>query len=174
MRAALLLLVVTGCNWDFNRMNDQARCEPGDSRPWLPDHRCDQRAPAGTVTWRAKAMPPEPAPTRTSIARGRDRFNRFCATCHGVLADGNSVISRDMMLRHPPSLHSAEIVGYPNQRIFEVITSGYGLMPSYAYQVAPEDRWAIIHYLRVLERSQAFPLAELPPARREEARRWLP
>jgi mono/diheme cytochrome c family protein len=169
-----LLLVLSGCGWDFNRMNDQARCEPGDSRPWLPDHRCDQRAPDGTVAWRAPvATATPPKPTRASIAHGRDRFMRMCSPCHGALADGNSVIARDMVLRRPPSLLIPPVTTYPDERIFEIITSGYGLMPAYSYQLAPEDRWAIVQFIRVLERSQAFPLANLSPAERQEAERWL-
>jgi mono/diheme cytochrome c family protein len=167
------------CDWDLHRMNDQARCEPGDRRPWLPDQRCDQRAPDGTVAWRTvaseSAATPRgaPAATRATILRGRDRFTRFCAPCHGPLGDGESVIAQAMVLRRPPSLLIPPVVEYPDQRIFEVITDGYGLMPPYRYQLPPGDRWAIVQFLRVLERSQRFPLAQLPASRRQEAERWL-
>lgn len=174
MKLVIALLVLTACDWDFNRMNHQQRCEPGDSRPWLPDHRCDQRAPDGTIAWRASApSTAEPAPTRASIMRGRDRFTRICAPCHGTVGDGHSVIARDMVLRPPPSLLVPPVTGYTDQRIFETITNGYGLMPAYTYQLQPADRWAIVHYLRVLERSQRFPLAELPANAQKEAERWL-
>jgi mono/diheme cytochrome c family protein len=98
-----LLLALVACSWELNRMNDQPRCEPGDRRPWLPDQRCDQDPPAGTIVWRAAAVA-QPAPTRELIARGRDRFARICAPCHGSLGDGSSVIALDMVLRPPPSL----------------------------------------------------------------------
>lgn len=173
--ALALALPLAGCDWDFNRMNNQPRCEPGDARPWLPDRRCDQRGPDGTVPWRAPSATAvtAPRPTRASILRGRDRFARFCAACHGSLGDGGSVTARDMQLRPPPSLLGPRIAAYPDQRIFEVITSGYGLMPAYAYQLAPDDRWAVVHFVRALATSQAFPLAQLPANRREEARPWL-
>jgi mono/diheme cytochrome c family protein len=172
--ALLAFASLAGCGWDGNRMNNQPRCEAGDRRPWLPDQRCDQAAPAGTVAWRAPfAAVAAPAPTRATIARGADRFARICATCHGPLGDGNSVVAADMARRPPPSLHTPRITGYADPRLFEVITSGYGMMPSYAYQLTPSDRWAVIHYVRVLQRSQAVTLEALAPARREEAQRWL-
>lgn len=174
MRQVLVALVgLTSCDWDGNRMNDQARCEAGDSRPWRPDHRCDQPAPPGTVPWQTPPAQPEPAATRASIQRGRDRFARFCAPCHGPLADGNSVIAQDMVLRRPPSLLIAPVIDYPDQRIFEVITAGYGLMPSYSYQLPAADRWAVVQFLRVLQSSQRFPITELTPHHREEAAPWL-
>ena len=72
-----------------------------------------------------------------------------------------------------PSLHDPRIRAYPDLRLYEVITAGYGLMPAYGGPLAPADRWAVIHYVRVLERSQDVELDELPAARREEALRWL-
>jgi mono/diheme cytochrome c family protein len=165
---------VTACGWDFNRMNEQPRCEPLARRPWLPDQRCDQRAPDGSVPWHAPAgAPPEPAATRELITRGADRFARMCAPCHGTLGDGQSEIARDMRLRPPPSLLSKDVSAYPDQRIFEIITSGYGMMPAYDYQLEPADRWAVVHYVRVLERSQAVALDSLTPQQRAEAQRWL-
>ena len=174
MKLLVLLALVAGCDWELSRMNDQPKCTPGKRTPYLPDQRCDQAPPVGTVAWHAPAAPPaEPAPTRASIMRGADRFHRFCAPCHGALGDGNSPIARDMLLRPPPSLHTALVVGYPDERIYETIASGYGMMPPYGAVVPPEDRWAIVHYVRVLERSQAMPLAALPADHQEEARAWL-
>jgi mono/diheme cytochrome c family protein len=169
-----LALLLGGCDWDFNRMVHQARCEPGKSTPWLPDQRCDQHSPAGTVAWRTpEAQVVEPAATRASILRGRDRFERFCAPCHGALGNGASVTARDMTLRRPPSLLTPRVAAFPDQRIFDVISGGYGLMPAYAYQLPPEDRWAVVQFLRVLATSQAFPVAQLPEARHKEAEVWL-
>lgn len=170
----LALLALAGCDWSLSRMNDQPRCEPGDRTPWLPDYRCDQDPPPGTVPWRPQpANPPAPPVTLQSITRGADRYARMCAACHGLLGDSNTPVARDMVLRPPPSLHDEIIVGYTDERIYEVITSGYGLMPAYSWQLTPADRWHIVHYVRVLQRSQATRLAELPPQRRQEAASWL-
>ena len=172
---AWILVALAGCSWDLERMNNQPRCEPGDRRPWLPDDRCDQAPPEGTVPWRSApaASGPPPAPTRALVLRGADRFARMCAACHGALGNGDSAIARDMTLRKPPSLHSSLIVRYPDQRIYEVITDGYGLMPSYRWQMPAEDRWAVVYFLRVLQRSQATGVAQLSPERRQEAAPWL-
>ncbi len=174
MRLALALVLLAGCDWRLHRMNDQSKCLPGKRMELLPDDRCDQAPPAGTVAWHAPAAaPPEPAPTYALIARGADRFRRFCSPCHGALGDGNSAVAKDMLLRPPPSLHSRLVIGYPDQRIFDTITNGYGMMPPYGAVLEPADRWAIVHFVRVLEKSQSIALDALPAARREEAQRWL-
>ena len=85
----------------------------------------------------------------------------------------------------PPSLHTDLSRGFqrrgqkvplrdaPVGYYFEVITQGYGAMPSYASQVAPEDRWKIIAYVRALQLSQGARLADLPEGQREAARKAL-
>lgn len=171
--AVALVVLVPACEWDLNRMTDQARCEPGDRRPWLADDRCDQSPPEGTIAWREPPSSAPPAPTRELILRGRDRFDRFCVPCHGQLADGNSAVARDMMLRRPPSLLDPVVRELTDERIVRVIDTGYGAMPAYGTRIALVDRWAILHYVRVLQQSQQMPLADLSTARREEAMRWL-
>jgi len=172
---AWILLGLAACGWDLERMNNQPRCEPGDRTPHLPDQRCDQAPPEGTVPWRAPlpAVGPPPPPTRELVLRGADRFARMCASCHGALGDGESAIARDMSLRKPPSLHTSLVVRYTDQRLYEVITDGYGLMPSYSWQMPAEDRWAVVYFLRVLQRSQSTGVAQLSPQRRQEAASWL-
>lgn len=169
----LAIVALAGCSWDLERMNDQPRCEPGDRRPWLPDERCDQAPPAGTVPSGAHEDMTVPPPTRELILRGQDRFARVCAPCHGVLGDGQSAIARDMSLRKPPSLYEPRIIADPDRRLFEVIEQGYGMMPSYTLQLRVRDRWAVVYFVRALQRSQAVPLAELSPERQQEASRWL-
>jgi mono/diheme cytochrome c family protein len=175
---AAVLALVGACDWQLHRMNDTPRCEPNEATALFADGNCNQAPPAGTVPWRAPR--PEVAellaipPTRAMIDRGHARFDRICATCHGALGDGRSQVAEDMTLRPPPSLHSAMIVAYPDQRIYEIISAGYGLMPGYAHELAPSDRRAVVAYLRVLQHSQDVRLDQLPPALREEAHRWLP
>ncbi|MGE0547146.1 MAG: cytochrome c [Kofleriaceae bacterium] len=165
---------IPACSWELERMNEQPRCESQEATAWFPDGNCDQPAPAGVVSWRSTSdVAPDPMPTRTSIERGRDRFERFCAPCHGSLGDARSVVARDMALRPPASLHEPRIRQATNQRLFEVISDGYGLMPAYRATLAPADRWAIIHYVRVLQRSQATSISELTPELAKEGERWL-
>jgi mono/diheme cytochrome c family protein len=97
----------------------------------------------------------------------------MCAPCHGTLGDGDSITARDMVLRPPPSLLTPLVREYTDQRLYDVISRGYGLMPAYSYQLAPRDRWAVVHYVRVLQHRQEVPLAELSSSEREEALRWL-
>ncbi|MDR3608072.1 MAG: cytochrome c [Oligoflexia bacterium] len=91
-------------------------------------------------------------PTHAVLMRGQMMFNTYCQVCHGPagLGDGNVVPK----IPRPPSLQSDKIRNWPDGSIFHIITRGQNVMPSYASQIMPEDRWAIIRYIRVLQRSQ--------------------
>jgi mono/diheme cytochrome c family protein len=89
--------------------------------------------------------------TAAVLARGQKVYMNTCVVCHGPQGDGQGYIVP--LFPMPPSLHSAKVRGWPDGRIFHVITRGQNLMPSYASQILPEDRWAVIHYVRALERS---------------------
>ena len=98
--------------------------------------------------------------TRKLLALGRKRFDITCATCHGPVGDGNSIVATQMSLRPPPSLHkySDRAPGY----IFEVISKGFGLMASYAAEMTIEERWAVVAYVRALQISQNAPVTLAP------------
>jgi mono/diheme cytochrome c family protein len=177
MRAAALVLVaVAGCDWSLHRMVDQARCERDEASPYFANGRCNQLPPSGTVpfgeVFPARATP-RPRPSRALVARGRDRFDIFCAPCHGALGVGRSQVAENMRFRPPPSLHEPEIRRHGDQHYFQVISEGFGLMPSYAAMLPPDDRWAVVAWVRVLQLSQDVPLEALPAAAREEAAPWL-
>ncbi len=87
------------------------------------------------------------------LARGRERFNITCATCHGRVGDGNGFIPT-RGFRRPPSFHIDRLRKVPIGYFFDVDTNGYGVMPDYAAQVAPRDRWCIAAYIRALQISQ--------------------
>lgn len=166
---------LAGCDWSLHRMIDQPRCEPNEATTLLPGGMCNLLPPADTVPY-APGAPAADGPIEVdaaALARGRDRFERFCAVCHGELADGVSQVAADMRLRPPPSLHEPRLVAASDERFFQVITEGYGLMPSYGALLAPPDRWAVIAWVRVLQRSQDVPIDALPRALREEALPWL-
>jgi mono/diheme cytochrome c family protein len=174
--AVALALLLSGCDWSTQRMVEQERCERDEPTALFSDGSCNQAPPAGVVPWRGAKGADDAAPpprTRALVARGRDRFEIFCAPCHGLLGDGRSHVAAHMLLRAPPSLHEPRIAALADTRLFEVITGGYGLMPAYRAQLAPADRWAVVAYLRVLERSQDVALDRLPPALQEEAKPWL-
>jgi mono/diheme cytochrome c family protein len=98
--------------------------------------------------------------TRQLLELGHKRFDITCATCHGPVGDGDSIVARQMALRPPPSLHryNDRAPGY----FFEVITKGFGLMASYASEMTVEERWAVVAYLRALQLSQSFPADRAP------------
>jgi mono/diheme cytochrome c family protein len=90
---------------------------------------------------------------RANLMRGQVVYNAQCKACHG--ADGQGGGSIVPKFQRPPSLHSEKILGYSDGQIFHVMTVGQNIMPSYAGQVSAEDRWAVVNYIRVLQRSQA-------------------
>ncbi|HEX9501030.1 MAG TPA: cytochrome c [Thermoanaerobaculia bacterium] len=101
--------------------------------------------------------------------RGQERFNIFCSECHGKIGDGNGMIpSRGY--RRPPSYHTDILRAAKNGHFFDVITNGFGAMPSYAGQVTVNDRWAIIAYVRALQLSQHATINDVPPDMRGSLR----
>jgi mono/diheme cytochrome c family protein len=91
-------------------------------------------------------------PTAAVLKRGRHIYDTYCIVCHGPSAEGNGYIVPKYP--RPPSLHSEKVRNWPDGNIYHVVTMGQNLMPSYASQIAPGDRWAVIHYVRVLQRSK--------------------
>ncbi len=107
-----------------------------------------------------------PAPvTRKEIERGMNRFNIYCSPCHSRTGDGwGMVVQRG--LKRPPSFHDARLKAAPVSHFFNVITNGIGVMSGYAAQITPEDRWAIIAYVRALQLSQDARISDVPAAER--------
>lgn len=110
---------------------------------------------------------------RDILDRGESRFNITCLPCHGKLGDGNGMIAL-RGFRHPPSYHQDRLRNAPTSHFYDVMTNGFGAMPSYAEVVTPEDRWKIIAYIRALQASQnanASQLTEDEKKKLEEAER---
>jgi mono/diheme cytochrome c family protein len=99
-----------------------------------------------------KALKNPLQPTRAVLVRGQVMFNTYCIECHGAAGLGDGPVVPK--IPRPPSLQSDKIRTWPDGSIFHLITRGQNVMPSYASQILPEDRWAIVHYIRVLQRSQ--------------------
>lgn len=100
--------------------------------------------------------------TRDVMERGRERYRIYCMMCHDPLGHGEGKIVERGYTK-PPSYHEARLRNAPVGYFFDVITNGYGSMPDYAAQVPPDDRWAIIAYIRALQLSQNTPLDQLRP-----------
>ena len=108
--------------------------------------------------------------TATDLDRGQERFNIYCAVCHGPLGDGGGMIPR-RGFRRPPTYHDDRLRSAPVGYFFDVITNGFGNMPDYSAQVEAADRWRIIAYIRALQLSQRATLADVPPDKRGELNR---
>lgn len=174
LAAALALVLLGGCEV-FDPMISQQKVKAYRESEFWPD-RVSQRAPQPGTVAREDVLAPEiatgrgpdgkalarvPIPlTRALLERGRSRFDVNCAVCHGYLADGVSLVARNMALRPPPNL--LQRAQMPDGWYFQVMSEGFGVMPSYASALTVEDRWAVVAYLRALQLSQATPVERLP------------
>src|SRR4029078_5718560 len=94
-------------------------------------------------------------------------FNIYCAPCHSEAGDGDGMIAR-RGFPHPPSFHIDRLRKASDDYLYAVITNGYGDMYSYADRIPPDDRRAIVGYIRALQLSQNARLADVKPAARSE------
>jgi mono/diheme cytochrome c family protein len=136
------------------RLADDPRVETGiDGQDWV-----------GTI--------PVPV-TAGSMRRGRERFDVYCAPCHGLAGYGDGPVSVRALERQqgawvpPLSFHEAAVRARPAGHLFHTITDGIRNMPPYGSQIPVADRWAIVAYVRALQRSQAATIAEVPPVERQ-------
>ncbi len=97
------------------------------------------------------------------IQRGRERFDIYCAPCHGKLGDGNGITKKIGVMPTVANLHDARIVKLTDGEIFNTITHGKGTMAPIGPLVVTEDRWTIIAYLRVLQLSRLGTVDDLTP-----------
>jgi mono/diheme cytochrome c family protein len=103
--------------------------------------------------------------TRQTLERGRQRFDIYCAVCHGRTGQGRGmVVQRGFPA--PPSYDIDRLRAQAPGYFFHVMTQGYGVMYSYANRVSIDDRWAIAAYIRVLQLSHHATLADVPPGER--------
>jgi len=191
-RLVLALLVaacaVAGCERQMRNMYQQPRYDPGESSPLFANGMADRAPPphsepaaagdlAGTSSARqgrdvpgqwqaAHAAQSPPSATGALLLRGQERYSIYCLPCHSAVGDGDGPVVR-RGFPHPPSYHEQRLREAPDRYLFDVITNGHGVMYPYADRVAPQDRWAIVAYIRALQLSQHAPVAQLPPALRE-------
>ena len=89
--------------------------------------------------------------TAEFINRGEDRFNIYCAICHGTKGDGQGNIIKYKYPIPPTNFHQDWLIERPDGHYFDVITNGIRTMPSYKHQIPVKDRWAIVSYVRKLQ-----------------------
>ncbi|HXM36136.1 MAG TPA: cytochrome c [Pyrinomonadaceae bacterium] len=101
--------------------------------------------------------------TKEILERGEGRYQIFCAVCHGPTGSGDGLIVR-RGFRKPPSFYDPSLRSAPVGHFFDVVTNGWGAMPSYAAQIPVQDRWAIISYVRALQLTRPdHPSGAAPP-----------
>jgi mono/diheme cytochrome c family protein len=101
------------------------------------------------------------------MARGRERFDIYCSPCHGRTGLGDGMVVR-RGYRAPPSLHQDRLRNAPAGHFFDVVSNGFGAMPDYAGQIRPDDRWAIVAYIRALQLSEHAVVDDVPPEERQK------
>lgn len=174
--AAGLLLAVAGCRQD---MHDGAKVEPLEASRLYADGAASRPLVEGTVargtlredTAHFTGIRPDgrmiaEVPVgvdRDLLLWGRSRYQAFCSPCHGATGGGRGMIVR-RGFKQPSSFHIPRLRQAQAGYFYDVITNGFGQMSSYAPQLTPDDRWAVVAYVRALQVSQHARLAELPAA----------
>src|SRR5580698_10108551 len=171
------MALTSACRLD---MHVQPRENPLSRSDFFPDQRSERPPIDGTVargqlhedayfyTGKVGNNPGDSMPFPVSedvLARGRERFNIYCAPCHSRVGDGNGMIVQ-RGYRAPPSFHTERLRKAPLGYFFDVMTNGFGAMPDYASQIPPRDRWCIVGYIRALQLSQEATMADVPPGQK--------
>lgn len=106
-----------------------------------------------------------------TLRSGRERYQIYCTACHGMTGEGDGMIVR-RGFRRPPAFYDDRLQEgvTPAAHFFDVITNGWGAMPDYSAQIAPEDRWKIIAYIRALQLSRRVKFDELAPDAQQKVR----
>ena len=170
----LAAAALTACRQD---MHDQPKYIPLRPSSFFTDGRSARPLIEGTVArghlnedtlyYTGKGPDGKPAKefpmpvTKELIVRGEQRFHIYCTPCHDRTGNGNGMVVR-RGYRRPPTYHSDRLREQPNGYFFDVITNGFGAMPDYAAQVEPQDRWAIVAYIRALQLSQQASINDVP------------
>lgn len=187
-------VVLASCEREMQDMYRQPRFDPNEPSTLFPDGRASRPPPPGSVAVargtlamtssgrrggrasearEAAYASSTAAPTMAVLERGRERFEIVCSPCHSAVGDGDGTVVR-RGFPAPPTYHQERLRAAPDRHFFDVITNGYGVMSSYADRVAPEDRWAIVAYIRALQLSQHAELARLPQPLQAELAAALP
>ncbi|MDO1527209.1 cytochrome c [Fulvimonas sp. R45] len=169
---ACALGATAGCERAMHDMYAQPKYKPGAASPLFPDGAAAQAPPAGTVPlaqgeWagassgRRKAVA-APLSGMALLRRGRERYDIYCAPCHGLDGQGDGLVAQ-RGFPAPPSYTEPRLLALSQARIAEVIRDGYGVMYPYGDRVDARDRRAIAAYVRALQLSQHAPVSRLGP-----------
>jgi mono/diheme cytochrome c family protein len=177
--------------WAFPGMKQQPKYKPQAASKFFADGRADRPLPAGVVAANhgplglpfssdahfttgklpdgsfARGFPAGVEVDLKFLEHGKDRYTIYCAPCHGALGDGNG-ITKQYGMGATPTYHDDRIRNMPEGEILNTIIHGKNNMLSYADKLTPDDRWAVIAYVRALERAQNGSAADVPMAHKSE------
>jgi hypothetical protein len=171
---AAAVFILSACS----NMETQGRYQPLQESAFFPDGRSARPPAPGSLPFgipeesdvyftglTEDGMFVETMPLEISLEmleRGRERYDIFCAPCHGLDGYGQGMIVQ-RGFPAPQSFHIDRIRQAPDGHIYSAIANGFGRMFAYGYRVPPADRWAITAYVRVLQFSQQASIDQLPP-----------
>ncbi|MCS7063258.1 MAG: cytochrome c [Methylacidiphilales bacterium] len=185
----LLVIFIAGRQGDFTQrtpieifddMDRQQKIKPQKPSDFFPDGRAARMPIPGTIPTH---IPVEneylytgrignrwgngiPIPvTESLLLRGQERYSIHCAICHGATGAGNGITSQYGLVGIA-NLHQERLLKMDDGEIYNTITHGKGTMYGYGSNIQLEDRWAIVAYIRALQRSQNASLDDLPPEQR--------
>ena len=178
----------------FPDMDRQEKYKPQSESAFFGDGRTDRPTPTGVVPFGrtalaadgkflaaddhlyrgvnadgsfAKGFPSEVEVNAAFLARGKLKYDIYCTVCHGATGDGNG-ITKQYGMGATPTYHDERLRNVPEGEIYHVITAGKGNMLSYADKIEPTDRWAVVAYVRALQRAQTGTVNDVAPAYKSE------
>jgi hypothetical protein len=187
--AAAAAIALAGCSGTTSRqppiivfpdMRFQGRYDPQERSQFFSDHRASRQPVPGTV---ARGQLNEDDVLFTGVVNnqyvgrnpvtitedvmhtGQRRFNTYCSPCHDRTGHGRGVVAQ-RSIWIPTNLHEVRVKGFNDGEIFNVITHGRRTMPSYRFQITEQDRWAIVAYVRALQRTTSGTLDDVPADQR--------
>lgn len=170
----------------FNDMRQQLKYKPQTASefPGFADGRAERRPVPGTIARGSFTGSDDPFYTGVSkgeyisqnplkitpeiLTVGQAKFNTYCQPCHGRLANGKGIVNVYVPTWQASSLIDDRVLAFVDGDFFDVITHGRRSMPAYRFQVAERDRWAIIAYIRVLQRASHSTIDDVPADLRAE------
>jgi len=164
----------------FPDMRFQGRYDSQADRPFFSDHRVDQRPVEGTVP---RGLLKEDNAFYTGVVNnqylgknplkidadlmqtGQRRFNTYCSPCHDRTGQGRGIVGQ-RAIWIPTNLTEDRVKQFNDGEIFTIISQGRRSMPAYRFQVTEHDRWAIIAYVRALQRATMASVEDVPADQR--------
>lgn len=172
LAALLAVTLLAGCHRASHDMIDQPRLNPATTSPLFPDRNATREPPPGSVAFargdaaavsggrqgRVEDDSIRPTVDADLLKRGQERYTIYCLPCHGATGTGDGEVVR-RGFPAPPAMSAEPLRRAGDAHLHEVILHGWGVMYPFADRVTPADAWAIVGYLRVLQRTPSVAVA---------------